>query len=744
MNVYVFVARSPIDRRSWGGSAGLSHWLSLLGTALLAALCASLASGADLLQVKDAAVGFGSKFKPGFWQPVRLTIVAGAAAVRGKLEVVVPDGDQTPAVYHDAARVEIDLAPGEERSLLLYGKSGPIDVPFEVRLVNAAGVAWSQAIESQRPTLRSTQGLIVGVGPPIGLAEAVNSIRRRADNPPETVSVRAARDLPDRWWGYDGVDVLVLATSDAKLLASMSDEQQQSIVEWVLQGGRLVLCVGARGAELTDPANPFSTLIPGELVEVDPLRERSGLEAFTKVELPFNDPLFQRNRPLVTRLRKVRDEVLLDEGGSAAGRPLALHAAVGFGQVVFLGLDLDHAALAGWKGRTRLLAGLLQRAAAEREASEREAHHAVTTLGYDDLAGQLRAALEQFPDVWLVNFTTVSVLTIAYLLLIGPGDFLFLSRLALPRHLTWLTLPLVAVATITVAGIMNRQVHGNRVRLNQVEIVDVDLARQLTRGHAWCHLFSPATRAFSTRLQIAAPPGVAASPIHGWLDWQGLPGDALGGLESRQPTLARREPYFVAAAGDAPAIDGLTVQVASSKSLSAYWSSKSNLAADTKLSIDRYGLLTGEFTQPLDIALEECILVHGEKLYRLGTLRGGEKVQIADLPPLNLEARLTQRRVEQSKDVSTPWEKDSVDVPRIVQMLMFHEAARGQSYTGLTHRYQPKIDLSELARLGHAILVGRAEKPVARLLMGDSGSPLVADEDTRTWTWYRIVFPVNR
>jgi hypothetical protein len=722
----------------------MSQVRSFVFATLGVAWCLTSAGGAELLSVKDAVVGFGGKFKPGFWQPVRLTVAAGATAVRGKLELIAPDGDQTPVVYRDPARGQIDLAAGDERSLVLYGKSGPIDVPFEVRFVTDSGIAWSRSIESQRPTLRSTQDLIVGIGPPIGLEEAAASIRRRADNPLQAVSVRGAGELPDRWWGYDGVDVLVLATSDAEFIASLSNEQRQAIIDWVLHGGRIVLCVGGRGAEIADRANPFSALLPGDFVEVDPLRERSGLEGFTKLELPFDDPFFQRNRPLVTRLRNVRDEVLLDEGGSAAGRPLAVHAAVGFGQVVFLGLDVDHPALAGWKGRTRLLAGLLQRAAAEREASEREAHRTVTTLGYDDLIGQLRAALDQFPEVWLVNFTTVSLLTIAFLLLIGPGDFLLLSRLALPRQLTWLTLPLVAVATIAAASIMNRQVHGNRVRLNQVEIVDVDLAQQVAVGSVWCHLYSPATQSFSAQLQVAASPGIAASPVQGWLAWQGLPGDALGGLESRQPTLTRREPYFVAAPGEAPAMDGLTVQVASSKCLSACWSCKTSFAANGKLSIDRYGLLAGEFTQPLDDSLDACILVHGEKLYRLGTVRGGEKVKIADLPPLNLEARLTQRRVEQSKDVSTPWEKDSVDIPRIVQMLMFHEAARGQSYTDLTHRYQPKIDLSELARLGHAILVGRADKPVVGLCRDDSGSPLVATDDTRTWTWYRIVYPVSR
>jgi hypothetical protein len=117
---------------------------------------------------------------------------------------------------------------------------------------------------------------------------------------------------------------------------------------------------------------------------------------------------------------------------------------------------------------------------------------------------------------------------------------------------------------------------------------------------------------------------------------------------------------------------------------------------------------------------------------------------MAELPPRNLEARLTERRVEQSKDVSTPWEQDSVDIPRVMQMLMFHEAARGTNYTGLTHRYQAKIDLSEHVRLGRAVLVGRADKPVARIASGDTASALAAADDTNSWTWYRVLLPVNK
>ena len=180
--------------------------------------------------------------------------------------------------------------------------------------------------------------------------------------------------------------------------------------------------------------------------------ERSGLENFTKTELPFDAEFFQRNRPAVTRLKNVRGEVLLDEVSSSAERPLAIHAAAGLGQVTFVALDLDHPSLAAWKGRATLVASLLQRGAAEREQGEREARRGMTQLGYDDLIGQLRAALDQFPGVSLVNFTTVSVLTIVYLLLIGPGDYLLLSRLNVPRQVTWITFPLVAAGVIGAGG----------------------------------------------------------------------------------------------------------------------------------------------------------------------------------------------------------------------------------------------------------------------------------------------------
>src|SRR5689334_9009389 len=70
--------------------------------------CATAADRADdALTLKTAKIGFGGKFKAGFWQPVRLTVVAGSLGARGRLELMISDGDQAPVVYYDSSRGDV-------------------------------------------------------------------------------------------------------------------------------------------------------------------------------------------------------------------------------------------------------------------------------------------------------------------------------------------------------------------------------------------------------------------------------------------------------------------------------------------------------------------------------------------------------------------------------------------------------------------------------------------------------------
>jgi len=161
-----------------------------------------------------------------------------------------------------------------------------------------------------------------------------------------------------------------------------------------------------------------------------------------------------------------------------------------------------------------------------------------------------------------------------------------------------------------------------------------------------------------------------------------------------------------------------------------------------RLAADVSGLLTGRLTNPLKVELTECMVVYENWVYPVaGALRPGQSVSFDGVSPRNLEWHLSRRRVVETKDVGTPWEQTSGDVPRILEVMMFYKAAGGADYTGLTHRYQPAIDLSDHLRTGRAILVGRSAAAGSRLGQPDE---TWAESNLRQWTFYRVVVPVDR
>ena len=444
----------------------------------------------------------------------------------------------------------------------------------------------------------------------------------------------------------------------------------------------------------------------------------------------------------MTVLNEPAGRVALDETGTAGGRPLIVQSPMGLGQVTFIALDLNHPAIAQWSGRGRLLVNVLQSSQEHRDEQRSDTRRSVTHLGYEDLIGQLRAALDQFPGVTVVNFTTVSVLTILYLLILGPGDYLLLERLKIPRLATWITFPLVAIAFCIAAWYLGGVAHGSRLRINQVEVIDVDVEEAIVRGTVWLHLYSPTTARHDVVLDIDSAKVSAAEAPLGHLTWQGLPGTGLGGLASQQISLSTVEPYTVLPASTTPTIEKLPIQVASSKSLAGRWWGKAKLDTPPQLDLNEFGLLDGHFVNPFPVELHDCLLAHNESLYRVGKIMPGEMVELANFSPLNLEWRLTERTVIDSKDQSQQWQPASTDVPRILQMLMFHDVARGHSYTGLTHHYQSHIDFSEQIRSGRAVLAGYTKQRVATVSLDGKSQADNYDAD-RTWTVFRLVLPVR-
>lgn len=237
----------------------------------------------------------------------------------------------------------------------------------------------------------------------------------------------------------------------------------------------------------------------------------------------------------------------------------------------------------------------------------------------------------------------------------------------------------------------------------------------------------------------STPAGVGRS----LLSWQGLPGTGLGGMEGSALSASFGQPYSVTQAANLGQIDQLPIQVASTAPLSGLWWSDSFTSDQHTLERTGDGLLEGQLVNPFPVELTNCLVLYSIWAYRLdqtlGALQPGQVVRIDRERPLNLEWRLTRRRVLEKRNVTTPWDPNSLDVPRLLEMMMFHQAAGGENYTLLAHRYEQTIDLSDHLRNGRAILLGQAAAPATRMQFTNHEPP----EPSRQWTFCRVVFPVG-
>lgn len=690
--------------------------------------------------------GFGGVYKAGYWTQLVVQVKAGPQGAAGRLNLLTEDGDGVPVIFPHDLNAPLDLKADEKATVRLYAKAGPERSHWQLQLRTGEDdrVLWSQTLDVPRP-LPATQEVIVSLGPS-SVLEAATSLLKRPDEVAMIAAVvTSAAELPDRVWGYEGVERVLLIVSPDTILADLRPEQREALDQWLRLGGKLILSLGERGPELLDRAHPWglAKYAPGQFDSLDRLRSVSQLNSVFQFS---EKSLTDENRPRVIVLKDRTGPVAIEQGTGLP--PLGIRQAYGFGQVIFVALDLQHPLLAEWKGQPKFYAAkLLTVGGPQDDNLAAAAERTITHRGYDDLVGQLRAVLDQFPGVTVVSFTAVAVVAVVLLLLIGPGDYFLIRYLRLPAATTWFTFPAICLAFAGGTWYLGRVTHGDLVHVNQVEIIDLDASQRAAapgtvRGTLWSHLYSPTSRDWQMALQIAGN-SEQWQVAQGIADWQGLPGAGLGGLASPQITLDASQPYRISPPGQVPLIDSLPLRTASSKALSARWWGQTELTKTLpELRLSEYGQLQGEVQNPLPVQLDDCLLVVGDWLYRIkDPLPPGEKLSAKSLVPLNLEARLTRRHVVETKDLSTPWESDDTDLPRIMQMLMLHQAVKGPTYTRMSHRYQPQIDLSEHLRLGRAILIGRATAPAAALELDELPPERL---QTHASTWYRIILPVNK
>ena len=728
----------------------------------LTVVCWLLTTAALLAQpqaqpvVAAARIGFSGLYKLGCWTPIEVDLLGQMQAYTGRVTVTVPDSDGVPTTVISPRPVGVE--PGLTTTVGLMVRVGQSNSSLQIRFTAGGKVRAERSFylgsEYSRGVIpggvSATDRVVLQFGPALGLQDLFEK-QDEAESTSHIARISQAAELPTKWFGYESIDTVLLTTSQPELYRPLLQNplRLEALRNWVLQGGRLVVFCGAGGDELLSPGGPLAQLIPGKYAETITLRQSQALEVFCNADQPVTPD--RRLNSAVPRLTEVRGKVRVDGGGSGsdsggrspASLPLVVNARLGLGELLFIGLDFDRPPLRDWPSRTSFLREALQ--------WKNDAAQVLTEQGYGyqigtDLISQLRSALdEKFIGVEIVSFGVVSLLVIGYILLIGPGDYFLVKKIFRRTELTWITFPLIVVGVSTAAYWFANWMKGDQLRVNQVEVVDIDTLTGKVRGTTWTHFFTPRVHQFDLTFEPNILGSEVASDSQTLVSWLGLPGSHLGGMQAG----AEQTSLFNTGYSFSPQLDAMhdvPVQVWSTKTITARWSAHTQLDFETELLRDR-DELRGSFANNSAVELEDCHLLYGSQAYNLGRVAPGATSRIdGSKLPRRVKTLLTNATAGDStesrtaEDGTVSFSYANKDVARLAKIMMFYQAIDGPRYTGMLDRYQSFLDLSHLLQQDDlAILLCRVSAPGGQWI---DGKETIGGDQDRRWTYYRFVLPV--
>ena len=142
--------------------------------------------------------------------------------------------------------------------------------------------------------------------------------------------------LPETWYGYDSVKLLIL---QADTIRQLRDRQFQALIQWLKQGGYLALGTGLNVGSLADKR--LQGILPIRTEGHQQLFELKSLGLFCGRELTGIQPF------LVLNARIDDSKILVKEDDI----PIITQKNLEFGQIVFLSFDFDTPPFSSWDGR---------------------------------------------------------------------------------------------------------------------------------------------------------------------------------------------------------------------------------------------------------------------------------------------------------------------------------------------------------------------------------------------------------
>jgi hypothetical protein len=325
-------------------------------------------------------------------------------------------------------------------------------------------------------------------------------------------------------------------------------------------------------------------------------------------------------------------------------------------------------------------------------------------------------------------------------------DYFLVKKVFKRMELTWVTFPTMVVGVSLAAYFTAYWLKGDELRINKIDVVDVDQASGSLRGTSWFTLFSPQIKNYTVKIEpdLAITPQAAGQqggpPVA--VSWLGLAEDAIGGMGRQGGVGLFRRGYRFGT--DAQTLEDVPVQVWSMKGFSARWHGQAPDIVEAKLESVDINRVKGTLTNRLGIPLEDCFLVFGRKVYPLSNLPVDGSVVVDKVSAEDLNGHLTRRATpfvgSQARYGPGAYNQPSQFNPNdLVFTMMFHDRLpEGNQFAA--NDYFNDLDLSEQLDHQRAILVAKVSSKGSKLILNESE----VNENIQRSCYLRVILPVAK
>ncbi|MDR0610022.1 MAG: hypothetical protein LBG58_07930 [Planctomycetaceae bacterium] len=735
------------------------------------------------IEIRAVQVGIEGFYKNGLWTPITVEW-SGVGNQPVSISISCSDSDGTPIIYQNAIpfhgnRTLVYAQLGRKEGMLTVKIETPNGIaaqkqirpsgnPLRQKTTNSAQDRFCEPILNERPIY-----LIIG-NEDIGLQGAVAELSLREDRRPILVKVNSFAELPNQWFGFEAIEMIVLTTTEPQQFENLTagSPQIKAIDDWVRLGGKLFFCAGRDSEPLLQNSDSvLRNFLPGQFSEMTELRQGTPLELFvgSKRSIFMNGT---NNAPFLKmpRFTESRGITLVRDGDL----PLVLRCAHGFGTIIYFGGDLSGKPLDNWRDRVTLVRNILLWNTEKPPRTSGSISGTMIQLGYNDISGQVRSALDRFDNVHIIPFSIILIILTVYWLVVGLLDWLLVHKILKRPVATWITFPFWIVLFSALTYYLAASGRPDKAILNKLDLIDIDGESGDLRYSSWGHLYSSADATFSLSLETK-PIGLPEIPESSILSrptlfsWNGLPGSGLGGMSPQtvSPTIwqisavqeFRNEfpEYSLQSITDVP------IPVRSTKSFFGQsWFHSRNLrnsnSFDSTFSLpfQSTSQLTDEEGIPVGFLewsssfpkLDDSILVYGRWAQEIGAIEPGQKIPVGKTTPRRelRDLLLAKEKISDNTALRrlAMYNPQSVDLDYIIQVLSLHEILGGYESTGLYNTFRKSLDMSELLSTDRALLIGTLKGTAWNPLQKTFGSTITGNNiENRRKVIFRQSLPIT-